>query len=52
MVNGTCALPEKVVIKVEGGSRAVAPKEPMTYAFTHSSKNFAGSFELVGAMFN
>ena len=33
MVSGTLALPKYVVIKV--GGRAVAPKEPMTYAFTH-----------------
>ena len=28
-------LPKKVVSNVEGGSRAAAPKGPMTYAFTH-----------------
>ena len=35
MVSGTRALLKKVVIEVEGGSRAAAPKGPMTYAFTH-----------------
>ena len=35
MVSGTRALLYKVVTEVEGGSRAVAPKGSMTYAFTH-----------------
>ena len=35
MVSGTRALLKKVVVEVEGGSRAAAPKGSMTYAFTH-----------------
>ena len=35
MVSGTPALPKLIVIKVEGESRAAAPKGSMTYAFTH-----------------
>ena len=35
MVRGSRALPKQIVIEVEGGSRPVAPKGPMTYAFTH-----------------
>ena len=35
MVSGIRALPELIVIEIEGGSRAVAPKGLMTYAFTH-----------------
>ena len=35
MVSGTRALPKYVVLDVEGGSRAAAPKGSMTYASTH-----------------
>ena len=35
MVSGTRALPQLIVLKIEGGSRAAAPKGSMTYAFTH-----------------
>ena len=35
MVSVTCALLKWIEIEVEEGSRAAAPKEPMTYAFTH-----------------
>ena len=35
MVSGTRALLKWIVIEVEEESRAAAPKEPMTYAFTH-----------------
>ena len=35
MVSGTRALPKQVEIEVEAGSRVVASKGPMTYAFTH-----------------
>ena len=34
MVSGTRALPKSIVIEVEGGSRAAAPKGSMTYALT------------------
>ena len=39
MVSGTHALPKYVVLEVEGGSRAGAPKGSMTYTFTHM-RNF------------
>ena len=35
MVSGTLALPKKVVINVEGGSRAAAPKGSMTHVLIH-----------------
>ena len=35
MVSGTRALPQWVVLEVEGGNWAAAPKGSMTYAFTH-----------------
>ena len=37
MVSGTLglALPKQVVLEVEGGSRAAAPKGSMTYTFMH-----------------
>ena len=35
MVSGTRALPKLVVLEIEGGSRAAAPKGSITYDFTH-----------------
>ena len=35
--HSTCALPKKVVIEVEGRSRATAPKGTMTYSLTKIS---------------
>ena len=40
MVSGTRALPKLVVLEIEGGSRAAAPKGSMTYAFTHMGNFF------------
>ena len=47
MVSGTRALPKLVVIKVEGGSRAAAPKGSMTYASTHM-RNFLILLPVIG----
>ena len=35
MLSGTRAPPKNIVLEVERGSRAAAPKGFMTYAFTH-----------------